>query len=193
MTPICVLRSGGEFKPEHVQWLAGQVPGLVCLSDSEVQGVETIKLRYDWPKWWAKLEMFSDAVDDDLMFYDLDTVVLRPLKAQSQTTVLQDFFCDDRIGSGLMYIKRSDKAPIWDSWIANPAGHMMRCGNWGDQWFLNGRLGNAQRWQSIAPVYSYKGHCKEGLPDDAAVVCFHGKPRPWDVRKPWIPQLKGGE
>ena len=65
MIPVTVLRSGGEYGPRHVQWLARQIPGLVCLSDRKVEGVETIPLRHDWPGWWAKMEMFSDVIDED--------------------------------------------------------------------------------------------------------------------------------
>ncbi len=191
MTPVCVLRSGGEYEPEHVRWLARQVPGIVCLSDVPVPGVETVALRYGWPGWWSKLELFSDAIDGDLMFYDLDTVVLRPLPTPGRTTVLRDFYNPQRIGSGLMYIAKADKARIWDTWIADIAGHVRRAGRFGDQAFLQGFLGSAQKWQDIAPVYSYKVHCRRGLPADAAVVCFHGKPRPWECGAAWVPKLNG--
>jgi len=126
------------------------------------------------------MELFSDTVDDDLMFYDLDTVVLSPLPEVNRTTVLRDFYRPQRMGSGLMYIARTDKARIWASWIADPLGHQRRCGRLGDQAFLQSFIGDAQKWQDVAPVYSYKVHCGKGPPKGAAVVCFHGRPRPWD-------------
>lgn len=191
MTPVCVLRSGGDYGPEHVRWLARQVPGIVCLSDVDVPGVEHLALRYGWPGWWSKLELFSDAIAGDLMFYDLDTVVLSPLSVPDRTTVLRDFYQPDRMGSGLMYITEADKASVWAAWIADPDGHMRRAGRFGDQSFLQGYIGSAQKWQDVAPVYSYKVHCRGGLPADAAVVCFHGKPRPWSCGADWAPKLKG--
>jgi len=27
---------------------------------------------------------------------------------------------------------------------------------------------------------SYKVHCRAGVPAGARVVCFHGRPKPWD-------------
>jgi hypothetical protein len=188
---VCVLRSGGEYGPEHVRWLARQVPGIVCLSDVPVPGVEVVPLRYGWPGWFAKLELFSGSIDGDLMFYDLDTVVLKPLEMPNRTTVLRDFCKPRRMGSGLMYIAEQDKAAVWNAWIADPAGHMMRAGRGGDQMFLNRHIGTAQKWQHIAPVYSYKQHCRAGLPADAAVVCFHGRPRPWSILAHWVPTLDG--
>lgn len=191
MTPVCVLRSGGEYGPEHVRWLARQVPGLVCLSDVPVPGVETVALRYGWPGWWSKLELFGGAIDGDLMYYDLDTVVLGPVPVPDRTTVLRDFYYPHRMGSGLMYIAKADKSRVWGAWCADPTGHMRRAGRWGDQAFLQGFFGSAQRWQDIAPVYSYKVHCRQALPVDAAVVCFHGKPRPWACGAAWVPKLNG--
>lgn len=192
MTPVCVLRSGGDFSPEHVRWLAKQVPGLVCLSDVPVPGVETIPLAHDWPGWWAKLEMFAPSLSGDVLMIDLDTVV-KELPAQPErTTVLRDFTEPSIIGSGLMYVTADDRARVWAAWIADPAGHMAACKRWpkwGDQGFLMDHLADAARWQDSEPVYSYKVHCQRGMPTDAKVVCFHGKPRPWLVRADWVPPL----
>lgn len=189
MTPACVLRSGGDFGPEHVQWLAKQVPGLVCLSDVPVPGVETIALEHDWPGWWAKMAMFGPSLEGDVLMIDLDTVVLRMPEA-SETTVLENYADPGWMGSGLMYVTAEDRARVWEAWIANPAKHIrenQRWPKWGDQGFLQDHIGNAARWG--AEVRSYKMHCMAGLPAGTDVVVFHGKPRPWDVRAEWVPPL----
>ncbi|MFL1404184.1 hypothetical protein ACJO2E_02420 [Marinobacter sp. M1N3S26] len=197
VTRICVLRSGGEYTPAHVQWLARQVPGLKCLSDAPVPGVETIPLRHPWPKWWAKLALFEpEAIPGDLLYIDLDTVIIGDLaefEAVGQTTMLSDFYWPARPASGLMYIAEADKAQVWERWLADPAGHMARKrgrGGIGDQGFLAEVLAPA-RWQDLIPdrVVSYKVNCRRGLPPGADVVCFHGKPRPWGVNLPWVPKL----
>lgn len=192
MTPICVLRSGGDFKPEHVQRLARQVPGLVCLSDVEVPGVETWPLYYNWPGWWSKMELFRPDIRGDLLYLDLDTVVLGSLSEfdVGVTTVLADFTKPGKIGSGFMYLVEMDRPPVWAAWVQDPERHMRECvtqERWGDQGFLQGVL-VAQRWQDVLPgrVVSYKMHGHNGPPKGARVVCFHGKPRPWEVRAPWV-------
>lgn len=196
MTPICVLRSGGEFTPAHVQWLAAQVPGLVCLSDVEVPGVPVIPLRYGWPGWWSKLELFRPGIEGDLLYLDLDTVVLGDLSEfdVGTTTVLRDFYAPDRMGSGLMYLTEMDRPQVWASFTQDPERHMRECvtqERWGDQGFLQGVL-VAQRWQDVLPgrVVSYKAHCAGGVPSGAKVVCFHGKPRPWEIAAGWVPNTK---
>lgn len=189
-TVACVLRSGGDFGPEHVQWLARQVPGLVCLSDVPVPGVETIRLEHDWPSWWAKMEMFGPALAGDVLMLDLDTVVLSMPEMPTETTVLENFAEPGWMGSGFMFVTEADRARIWQAWTANPAKHMRECARWpkwGDQGFLQDHIGSAARWGEN--VRSYKAHCKDGVPDGTGVVVFHGKPRPWNVRLPWVPQL----
>src|SRR5690606_16907466 len=90
MTPVCVLRSGGGFGPEHVQWLARHGPGLVGLPYVPVPGVGTIALQHDWPGWWAKMEAYGPTIDGDILLIDLDTVVLRLPETPAETTVLRD-------------------------------------------------------------------------------------------------------
>ncbi|WP_348826653.1 hypothetical protein [Halomonas sp. RT37] len=193
---VCVLRSGGEYGTQHVQWLARQVDMLQCLSDVPVPGVPHIPLQHDWPGWWAKLELFRPDLPGDLLYLDLDTVVLGDLgplidATGGKTTMLSDFYKPDLPASGLMYIAQRDKAAVWNEWIRGPQHHMRRCRTprrWGDQGFLASVL-RPQRWQDIAPgrVVSYKAHCRSGLPATADVVCFHGTPRPWAAKADWIP------
>lgn len=157
MHKACVLRSGGDFRPEHVQWLAKQVAGLVCLSDVDVPGVKTIPLRTDWPKWWAKLEMFGPSLDGDVLMIDLDTVLLSMPAVPDRTTVLRDFYHSELIGSGFMFVTSEDRARVWEAFNRDPAGIMVSCQKWprwGDQGFLMDHLSDAQRWQDVAKVYS---------------------------------------
>lgn len=189
-TKVCVLRSGGDFEPRHVQWLAQQVPGLVCLSDQRIAGVKTIPLAQDWPGWWAKMAAFGPSISGDMLLMDLDTVVLRMPKLPTETTVLTDFTKPDRIGSGFMYVTAEDRARVWEAFTADPKGHMLRHQAEGDQGFLLEHLADAARWGEN--VRSYKSHCQRGVPKGTDVVCFHGRPRPWEVPAEWIPrQLLG--
>lgn len=192
VSTVCVLRSGADFRPEHVRWLTRQVPGLLCLSDVPVPGVETIALRHDWPKWWSKLEAFNPAlIAGDVLLMDLDTVVFELPQMPSETTVLPDFYRPTLMGSGFIYVTERDRRGVWDAFNRDPMGHMRRCTTrlfWGDQGFLQQHLGSAPRWGD--DVCSYKVHCRNGVPAGTKVVCFHGRPRPWDVKAPWIPAMR---
>lgn len=193
---VCVLKAGKEYKPEHAQWLAAQIPGLICISDVPVPDVETVPMPHNYPGWWSKMNLFDPALlQDDLLYFDLDTVVLSntDLLMAQHSTMLSDFYKPHMPASGLMFIKHADKNCVWHEWIKAPAKHMQRCvtrEHWGDQGFLRDVFA-VRRWQDTHPglVYSYKVHCQKGVPDGAVVVCFHGNPRPWVAGKPWIPKL----
>lgn len=182
---VCVLRSGGDYRPEHVQRLAAMVPGLVCLSDVDVRGVECRPLLTDWPGWWSKMEAFGPSITGDMLLIDLDTTVFRVPKLPIETTVLDDFYRPALMGSGFMYVTAADRARCWAEFNRDPAGHMRRCTTreaWGDQGFLMPLIGHSRRWGRN--VRSYKVHCRNGIPAGTEVICFHGKPRPWDVVLP---------
>ena len=208
-TVACVLRSGGEYRPEHVvslyrgvqkHWRIDRLGYLrmICLTDVRfVQaGVECVRLIGDWPGWWSKMELFRPDIPGDLLYIDLDTVIVGDLAAVANVkrlTVLRDFYHKDKldrqgwVGSGLMYLPEACRAPIWPRWLLDPQGHMARHGRGGDQKLLQAEIGaEAARWQDVLPdqVVSYKIHVKANggkVPPGARVVCFHGKPRPWQV------------
>lgn len=57
---------------------------------------------------------------------------------------------------------------------------------WGDQEFLTECLGD--NFTKLPRVASYKYHCQRGVPDDTAVVTFHGKPDYHECFDAWILQ-----
>lgn len=197
---VCVLKTGGDFKIEHVQALASELPGLICLSDTLIPDVVTIPLRHNWPGWWSKMELFRPDIKGDLFYLDLDTLVFGDIQpiidaANGLTTMLSDFYWPEKPASGLMYIAEEDKQRVWAEWMKNPALHMNQRpgrGVIGDQGFL-GKVLKPRRWQAIAPgsIVSYKAHCKGGKrPKGAQIVCFHGKPRPWELTPQQLEALK---
>jgi hypothetical protein len=189
---LTVLRAGKDFGPEHVQWLARQVPGLRCLSDQPVPGVPVYALRTNWPGWWAKMEAFDvDLIPGDVLLMDLDTVVFDLPALPTVTTVLDDFFRPALMGSGFMFLTEADRARCFAEFTRDPAGHMARCRTryaWGDQGFLHPLIGHGARWGSN--VRSYKLHCQAGVPPGTQVVAFHGQPRPWNCGERWVPALQ---
>ena len=64
---------------------------------------------------------------------------------------------------------------------------------WGDQEHCT-VLRDAGKLQceyfSKTDIVSYKYHCRQGLPDGAKVVIFHGKPNPADVNDQWVKEAR---
>jgi len=207
-TVACVLRSGGEYKPEHVYKLLYSIEAhwpkahlrMVVLTDMELETKwEVIPLAYKWPGWWSKLELFSPDLDflGDILYFDLDTTVvgsLAEIAAERRLTLLEDFFRPAKLGSGLMHLPVEERSIIWDRWMASPESHMRKFR--GDQEFIAPILlanWEVRRWQQVLPgqVVSYKVHVPiKRIPEDVRVVCFHGRPRPWNAPK-WFHELIG--
>lgn len=202
-----VLRSGGAYQTKHVAALAAQIDinlprcvPIVCLSDVELRipGVEWIPLQYDWPGWWSKMELFRPDILGDLLYFDLDTVIvgsLQGLLGLQQRAMLRDFYRDgvrrkEGLGSGLMFLPEHQRLCMWKHWwAARPETAMQRHRRGGDQEFLELYWRNPKtlRIQDEIPgqVVSWKVHCQNGVPPEAKVICMHGKPKPWD-----LPQFK---
>jgi hypothetical protein len=209
----CVLRSGGDFGANDVLALAAGLqqyaPGVLlhCISDvpiipqtfttlppPPVVNLFVIGMAYDWPGWWAKMEMFRPEITGDFLYFDLDTVLvgdISDLISIGKLTLLEDFTVANKLASGVMFIPEPYRLPIWQEWIADPDGIMARCDGFdtaglrGDGKFLDENWnGTAAMWQRELPgqIVSYKVNVRNrGVPTDARVVCFHGTPRPWQV------------
>lgn len=202
---VTVLKCGGEYNEGHVEWLQRQIGHpIVCLTDStrKMKGVVSIPLEHDLPGWWSKLEMFrDDLVLGDFLYADLDTVFLRGVPGWitdlRETHVLSDMYGGKVINSGLMYLRHEDRPAIWLAFAEDKADAIRECGAGGDQAFLDRFWSRKARFQNAAPgkVISYKADVlknrfhrpENGDLSTADIVCFHGKPRPWQTQEEWIP------
>lgn len=206
-----VLRSGGVYKPEHVEALAEQVLAhaprgktisFLCLTDFSPfdfdkcsRFVNIVPLKYNYPGWWSKMELFRPDIKGGLLYFDLDSAIIGPLDDifnVSKLTIVRDFYRDgvykgrpEGLQSCMMYLPEVDRREVWTDWSICPGTIMADCLHGGDQKFLERRyLTRSQRWQDVVPdqVVSYKVHVRgKGVPSNARVVCAHGKPKLWDT------------
>lgn len=201
MKIVTVLRSGGDYRLEHVERLRAQfakwAPDVEFAPLTDVDGT----LRYDWPGWWCKMAAFApDHAAEPFLLVDLDTTIVGPLDdilVRQELTVLSDFYWPEKVQSSFMLVTQEAAQRAWSAWIAAPVRHMRECvtrERWGDQGFLEGVWGrNVARWQSVLPgqFVSYKTDVRRAqsmrergnglLPAGARVIISHGKPRPWEV------------
>ena len=145
--------------------------------------------------WWNKLALFKSGVfnwDDRVLYLDLDTVLAGRLDAVAnyagEFAILRDFYRAEGLQSSVMAwrVSRATES-LWRDW--ERAG--MPCIMGGDQsWIERAYIGKADMWQEILPdaFVSYK--VSGGVaPDKAAVVVFHGHPRPHEVLDGWVPGM----
>ena len=221
MKVATVLRSGGDFGVANVKWLFNQFPAgteMICFTDMKmvIPGITVVPLINDWSKcrgWWAKMEIFRPDITDDLLYFDLDTVItgdIRPLLSlrPDEIVMLSDYYRPHNLMSAIMYIPNHAKKQVWDAFWRQPRYYINYCklpDCLGDQGFLQLVLGDTLRWQDVLPGWfvSYKKNVvklgaspwankrhSEGdgrLPEGARVVVFHGNPRPQQVNEPWVP------
>jgi hypothetical protein len=174
---------------------------LHCFTDSDVglnkDGIEIHPLPYDTglEGWWNKLYLFSKdlpiPVGETIVFFDLDTLVTGNIDDILSVDVpnlvaLRDFYSglvdsvrgNNNMGSGFMMWKHGAHTHIWDRFIKNPKKVIQSIHPHGDQRWIQMNAPDRLYWQDIFPnrVVSFKVHCRDGLPKDASVVCYHGKP-----------------
>ncbi|MEF3109203.1 hypothetical protein QFI91_08890 [Raoultella sp. WB_B2P2-3] len=208
MKIVTVLRSGGDYNHDHVQWLYKQLPDnieKICFTDLIIPGVQTIKLTENLPGWWSKIEIFDpQKVDDDIFYIDLDVVVvgdITDILQNTRLTMLSDFFFPQKTkNSAIMRIPHEEKFKVWEAFRRYPQLFMTRYQSGGDQEFISKIYPQASIWQDILPgqIVSYKKHViskkknehaigNGSVPVGTRIVCFHGKPRPWDCGEVWVP------
>lgn len=189
LTVACVLRSGGDYDAEYVERLREgvgrhlSVPHrFVCLSDVAVP-CERLPLRHEWSGWWAKLELFEHLTGPTL-YLDLDTVVVGSLDAIAayphRFSMLTDFARPAGCNSSVM-AWRGDWSGIAAGFTPSQADHYASPQRWGDQGWIEERVGAPDRLQSLLPRQIVSRKFGPRYPGEERIVCFHGLPRPRDV------------
>lgn len=150
--------------------------------------------------WWNKLAMFRPTMlpRGPIVYIDLDTIItgdITPLlDYRGKFAMLRDFMrpTTSPRASGVMAWNNRQELGIWEAYEAEgrPTPPPDEAG---DQEFIAKHVETADLLQNIMDgIYSYKIHCKDGLPSDARLVCFHGLPRPHQVNDEWVTRHTGG-
>ncbi len=182
----CVLRSGGEYRVEHVERLAKQVghhapfgTGFLCMTDQPVEvssmmdgltsplDLDCLVLAHNWPRWFAKLELYGQA--GPILYLDLDVTVmgsLEPLLIEAMAHDLiacRDFWHPELHGINTSVVGwRGDAGSLCRAFAGSPVAHESiydAPGKWGDQGFVRDHWrGDVAMWQDLLPgmVMSYK-------------------------------------
>ena len=201
-----------SYSPAHVVWLKSQIRRhitlphrFVCLSDINIPDCEVIPLKHAWPGWWSKIELFRPNIFNGPVFYlDLDTVITQNInnmvkfKQDKYFLVLKNLFQGEGFGSGLM-AWAGDFSKLYDIFKSNPVQYMREYSKsiyrWGDQAFLQEHLSGTVYFQDLFPgqiisyLFGLRNKSANLPPANCKIVCFHGKPKPWDIKAEWIPKM----
>lgn len=209
----CVLRTGGDYLPDHVAALNHSVnlhshkwAELVCFTDIPDQiaqlGIKAIPLQRNDPGWWAVPEVFR--LKGPVVVVGLDTVFVRDMRPLLQTafdSTSDDFWmiCNLGVGtnpcSGIM-AWNGDWQWIFDEFDYNSVSKRLR----GDEnWIIEALASREIKPRilqkechgnfydgPIEGIFSYKQDVRgKFFPENAMVIVFHGKPRPHEVFHAW--------
>ncbi len=179
---------------------AGSDWDFVCLTDRPSEDWH-LPLRTDWPGWWSVLEAFR-LTGQPHVACDLDTLLyndVRPLLRLAEDCPPSVLYGIRDLGKPAQW---ASGVTVWNgdwSFIADrfdPAMHPQRFrGNqdytaWAVREEPGRHLGYLQ--DKVSGIVSYKYHLRgkhAQPPASTRIVCFHGKPRPWNVgpkEAPWV-------
>ena len=179
---------------------------LIAITDMklerEYQSEHVLPLQHDLPGWWSKMEAFG--ITGPTLFLDLDTVIVGDIEPLAYS------ICHESNGRFMM-LRRWKKEGWgsgimgWNgdwSWMLREflteEKHFMCRRTWemvggrdsyrGDQDWISTVIERRKNTEIVAAqdfcpgIYSYKHHVRgKGIPKDARIIYFHGRPRPAEV------------
>lgn len=219
LTVACVLVRGNvPFTQEYVHRLQSMVSRslssphrFVCLSDQEIQGVETIAVPtpQGMSGWWSKLELFNRArgLTGKVLYLDLDVLVVSSLEPVVSRVWRDRISLVPDAGNwsgrdGLRVVKRFNSSVmlfdagkfdfLYDSWSPAEATRL-----WGDQDWIGEVLPGGDlmplSWfprLSEINVRSVDTFGRQGIPVDAKVVlCKKPKNHVAAAQWPWFDRM----
>lgn len=202
-----VLKTGGEiYNSRYVNALAANIKNNVTVDvelavlTNDPTGINMevvdriIPMAHDFAGWWSKIELFRRGIftSERVLYFDLDTVIVDNIDDivmnESEFAGLLDFMSKPRFQTGVMLWEPSKYHHIYDDFVKNPR-LVMGTHVEGDAGWIRENIENKSYFNQILPkrIVSFKVHCYNAarkyinIPDNAAVVCFHGKPRPHTI------------
>jgi hypothetical protein len=185
--------SVARWMPDGVAW------GMFCITDDEVpDGVVRILPMHEWGTWWQKMNLFDPEImpHGPTLYLDLDVVLTGSLEPLLRSIAYEPLVMVENFSPNKAHCAHNSSVMLFD--VTEPAiigmfREFVRSDNrameklHGDQcaiWrLLRDSIANFERRY----VVSYKYHCRgKGLPHDARVVVFHGKPDPHEVPDAWV-------
>lgn len=213
-TIVLVLRSSKDFSFRDVEliarhihgtWVSNIPPRIICLWDKastayDLGNIEFLPLTNDYPGTWSRMQLYSPEMEQyrPFLYIDLDTAVINSLenifelvKDPSLFIPLEDFYQKGQLATGLAWIPANSKkiSNIWEVWKKEGVGGSRM------DYFLRKAVVPDTFWQRLTDtIYYFKpktGGMLKYIPEDANLICFHGKPRIFQVAEavlnmPWV-------
>ncbi len=200
MKIVCVLKSGGCYRPGHVYALRDMcrtwMPPheFACLTDVPGLACASLPLQHDLKGWWSKMELFRDFCEGETLFLDLDTIIRGPCGQVIEEARKHPFVILRDVSRGVRNPLAMQSSIMWWNggvqWIWEAFEKQGLVSDLrGDQDCLEQVFASAGKsavyWQDITEsIASYKvSIAGQDPPSYAPIVIFHGSPRPWQQKE----------
>ncbi len=157
--------------------------------------IKIISLNDNLKGWWSKIELFK--LKGEVLYFDLDTIILKNLDLFVETFRTANLISSNRDNIYMLEAFRTvgegndwtSGIMMWDgdfSWIHSNfrKEHIPSTYRGWDHLYIKEELKPRTRINSVnlclskGKIVSYKKHCRDRVPEKAAIICFHGRPRP---------------
>ena len=202
-TIVLVLKNGKGFSFRDVEliarhingkWKAITQPRIICLWDKitepcDLGNIELLPLTNNWPGTWTRMILYSPQMEQykPFLYVDLDTAIIQSLENifdlvqdPSRFITLEDFWAKRKLATPLVWFPADcDKTKkVWEAWKGEAVSFRM------DK-FLRKYVAPDLYWQQLTTtIYDFKPRNNvllDHVPENANLICFHGKPRIFDI------------
>lgn len=209
-TIVLVLKRGKDFTIEDVnlitshilsKWKSDIRPRIIVLMDRMdrvylLGHYEIHPLTNDYPGTWSRMQCYSPEMEQyrPFLYVDLDTAIIQSLenifdlvKDESKFITLEDFWQPKQLATGLVWFPANSQKinDVWEAWNKSQRVFGFRMDN-----FLRTVVKPDIFWQQLTgTIYDFKPKKNvylNEIPENANLVCFHGKPRIRECSVEWV-------
>jgi hypothetical protein len=209
MINIVCFKWGTLFSAEYVNKLYNAVERNVtvphtftCFTENP-EGVEcnTQPFLNALPTWWYIIGLFNrdHGFEGKVLYMDLDTVITgnidHIISLDTDFAITEDFYRPKGLQTTFIMWKPEWGYYLWDKYLqvapSNPGPHFMRGTNGFIETYTKDKDVDIFQDEFPSEFISYKVHIKDkhkrmrdlpGNIDTAKIICYHGKPRPHEMR-----------
>ncbi len=182
MNVVCIC-TGTKYGPEYVERLQNGVR-----RHAKLFTVFNCLWETKFPGWWGKMDLFPPR--ERTVYFDLDVVITGNIdfifEYGGPFCIWEDPWNGGYNGS-VMSIAEGYGQKLRDAFLADPEKAMREFRS--DQEFIRYHAPHADTWPKSGKIKSYKADHLEDGPGDAAVVVFHGEPKPHEFTDGWVKEM----